>query len=90
MQIWAVLDFYGPLKGRFSSGLEGTSAIKKNNKIGDLTGKQLCVLMHNNHNQMKIIISLREFSFKMAAKSKDKVQVKHRDPRQSHLIGWQT
>ena len=38
------------LKGRFSSGLEGASAIKW---FGDLTGTQPCELMHNNHNQMK-------------------------------------
>ena len=39
------------LKGRFSSGLEGASAIKQ---FDDLTGKQPCEPMHNNHNQVKI------------------------------------
>ena len=39
------------LKGRFSSGLEGASAIKW---FGDLTGERPCELMNNNHNQMKI------------------------------------
>ena len=39
------------LKGRFSSGLEGASA---KTYFGDLTGKQPCELMHNNHNQVKI------------------------------------
>ena len=39
------------LKGKFSSGLEGASAI---NYFGDLIGKQPCRLMYNNHSLMKI------------------------------------
>ena len=38
-------------KGRIRSGLEDASAIKK---FGDLTGKQPCEMVYNNHNQMKI------------------------------------
>ena len=65
------------LKWRISSGLEGASAIKS---FGDLTGKHPCELMHNNHNQMKTKVGLRKFSLKMASNSKEKVQVKGRDP----------
>ena len=46
------------LKGRFGSGLEGASAIQQ---IGNLTGKQPCELMHNNHNQMKIWFEIIRF-----------------------------
>ena len=45
------------LKGRFSSGLQGASAIKL---FSDLTGKQPRESMYNNHNQLEIIM------FKMA------------------------
>ena len=59
------------LKGRFSSGLEGASAIKW---FGDLTGKQPCKLMHNNHNQMKTG-GLRKFSLKWLQIQKDKFRL---------------
>ena len=42
---------HASLKGKFSSGLEGASAIKQ---IGGLTREQPCEVMHNNHNHMKI------------------------------------